>query len=297
VFQLFLVILLAQFTADFIFQKTVVISLKKTQLHKGLVIHVTNHLIVTVLAVLLYIAMSEHTSIAFLGKALVAIILIAILHYLIDWLKEILGRRYRTTVFSAGFYILDQMMHIFSIVVVLNALGLISYTLNQFKDDSMAFIFGEMAFSDPSKLLMLMIILIAATQGSGYFLGIVLRDLGPNAALNKGTYSIVDEKTEIKTLFNEKGEEVNEITTTKTEQFYKDSSKQIGRYIGMIERILIIIFIVQGIPHGLTFLIAVKSLTRFKQFENKQFAEYYLIGSLSSALIAIILGYAVLCVI
>jgi vacuolar-type H+-ATPase subunit I/STV1 len=43
-------------------------------------------------------------------------------------------------------------------------------------------------------------------------------------------------------------------------------------------------------PQGLAFLAALKTLTRFKQFEHKQFAEYYLIGTLSSAIIGILLG-------
>jgi hypothetical protein len=85
--------------------------------------------------------------------------------------------------------------------------------------------------------------------------------------------------------------------TIKTEHVYKDSYGKVGEYIGIIERILIMILIVKGIPHGITFLIAIKSLTRFKQFDNKQFAEYYLIGSLLSALFGIIVGYIILRVI
>jgi hypothetical protein len=296
-FELLLVFLLAHFTADFLMQTDHLIQLKKSRLHKGLTHHVTCHLIVTSLFALLYAFIAEHTTAAFIADILIAAIVITMIHYFVDWIKEFLRKKYKQVAISASLYILDQILHIASIIVVLNMLGLISYTFNQFKVNLLDFLFGNIAFSDPGKLLMLLIILIIATQGVGYFLGTVLRDLSSNPSLEKGTYNITNEKTEIKTTFNEKGEKANEITTFKTEQFLKDSPQKIGRYIGMIERILIMIFIVQGTPHGLTFLIAVKSLTRFKQFENKRFAEYYLIGSLLSALIAVVLGYTVVRVI
>lgn len=297
-FLLFLTFVLAHLIADFVLQSEKMNALKKTQLHKGLRKHVFSHFIVMFVGILIFAAVSKQTSLTSIIAMMFVAVGISIIHYFIDWTKELLGKGYISNiVISSCLYIFDQILHVISIVAVLNISGLISYTFDQFIIDSLSFLFNEMVFLNPEKLLLLAIIIIIATQGTGYFLGIVLRNLAPTSTLNKGTYSIVDEKTEIKSLFNEKGEEINEVTTIKTEQFYKDSPKKIGHYIGIIERLLIVIFIVQGIPQGMAFLIAVKSLTRFKQFENKQFAEYYLIGSLFSALIGIILGYAVLRVI
>ena len=73
-------------------------------------------------------------------------------------------------------------------------------------------------------------------------------------------------------------------------QFYNTNENPRGRYIGMLERILIVIFIVSNLIQGLALIIAMKTLTRFKQFEDKRFAEYYLIGTLLSLLIGIILA-------
>lgn len=290
-FELCLVFLIAHFTADFLLQSNHMIQLKKTNLHQGLIRHTTAHFMVTLFAVLLYIFLSD--SVTATIEYLFAAVLITLIHYGFDWAKESLGNKYNQVIASASLFIVDQILHVVSIIFVLEMVDLISVNFNQVKIGFLDFLFGNLAFSDLSKLLLLLIVIFIATQGAGYFLGIVLKNLSTNPVLQKGMYNIANEQTEIKTMFNEKGERANEITSIKTEQFLKDSPKKIGRYIGMIERLLIMIFIVQGTPQGLTFLIAVKSLTRFKQFENKRFAEYYLIGSLLSALIAVVLGYTV----
>ncbi|PTM59385.1 DUF3307 domain-containing protein [Desmospora activa] len=291
---LFLTFLLAHFAADFVFQGHRLIQLKKKHLHQGLALHSLCHLVITMLAVSLYtVIVGDPVDITW-GTMAVAAFFVAILHYLIDWMKVASGKRFTNTIISAGLFLIDQLLHVISIIVVLHTMGLIRYSFAAFKADSLQFLFGHMIFSDPVKLMLLVIIFILVTQGAGYFLNILLRNLGPTPSLGKGTYSIADEQTQIKTYHNEQGEEAQEVITVKTERIYRDSPHHIGRYIGMIERVLIIIFIVQGIPHGMMFLIAVKSLARFKQFESKEFAEYYLVGSLSSALIALVFGYAVL---
>src|SRR5699024_3136647 len=76
-------------------------------------------------------------------------------------------------------------------------------------------------------------------------------------------------------------------------QFYNINENPRGRYIGILERILIIIFIVSNLIQGLALIIAMKTLTRFKQFEDKRFAEYYIIGTLLSLVIGVILALTI----
>ncbi len=66
-----------------------------------------------------------------------------------------------------------------------------------------------------------------------------------------------------------------------------------GTWIGSIERILIITFIFLGHIEAIGFLIAAKSVFRFAGNGNRerQEAEYILIGTMLSFLIAIIVGY------
>ncbi|HNU23686.1 MAG TPA: DUF3307 domain-containing protein [Mesotoga sp.] len=63
-----------------------------------------------------------------------------------------------------------------------------------------------------------------------------------------------------------------------------------GKVIGIFERLLILTLYLTGNVASITIVIAAKSLARFKNFENKDFAEYYLIGTLASVMIAMVGG-------
>jgi hypothetical protein len=60
-----------------------------------------------------------------------------------------------------------------------------------------------------------------------------------------------------------------------------------GRVIGMLERILILFFVLANQFAAIGFFIAAKGFTRFKELDNKKFAEYFLIGTLLSSLFAV----------
>lgn len=63
-----------------------------------------------------------------------------------------------------------------------------------------------------------------------------------------------------------------------------------GRYIGMLERTLMVTLVVSGALSSIAFVIAAKALARFRQLAEFRFGEYYLIGTLSSTLIAVATG-------
>ena len=64
-----------------------------------------------------------------------------------------------------------------------------------------------------------------------------------------------------------------------------------GRVIGNLERILIFMFVFSGHLGAIAIIIAAKSIARYKELENKSFAEYYLIGTLTSTIIAILTAF------
>ncbi|MCK9155940.1 MAG: DUF3307 domain-containing protein [Paludibacteraceae bacterium] len=69
-----------------------------------------------------------------------------------------------------------------------------------------------------------------------------------------------------------------------------------GQWIGYLERILIMTFIMIGSVEGVGFLLAAKSIFRFGELKNDKeikTTEYVLIGTLSSFAIAILIGYLV----
>lgn len=69
--------------------------------------------------------------------------------------------------------------------------------------------------------------------------------------------------------------------------------KNAGRYIGVLERLLITTLIIcwpklDAATIGLIF--SAKSIARFPEFKKQHFAEYYLIGTLTSFIVAIAAG-------
>jgi hypothetical protein len=65
-----------------------------------------------------------------------------------------------------------------------------------------------------------------------------------------------------------------------------------GRVIGILERWLMFMVVVAAVDlSALGFIIAAKGLARLKQLEDRQFAEYMLVGTLLSAVSAVVVGF------
>ncbi len=63
-----------------------------------------------------------------------------------------------------------------------------------------------------------------------------------------------------------------------------------GWLIGYLERILAIILVAYGSVEGIGFLVAAKGLVRAQEWKNRALAEYFLVGTLLSILMATGLG-------
>lgn len=66
-----------------------------------------------------------------------------------------------------------------------------------------------------------------------------------------------------------------------------------GRLIGILERIFVYIFVLLGQFAAIGFILAAKGVARFQDFKSRTFAEYVLIGTLISTLLAMGIGYFV----
>lgn len=66
-----------------------------------------------------------------------------------------------------------------------------------------------------------------------------------------------------------------------------------GRLIGVLERMLIFVLVMQAQYGALAFVLAAKSMARFKSLDDREFAEYFLLGTLLSVLLAGVLGMVV----
>lgn len=63
-----------------------------------------------------------------------------------------------------------------------------------------------------------------------------------------------------------------------------------GRAIGVLERALALTLVLLGQFGALGLIVAAKSLARLKALEDRDFAEYFLIGTLASLLLALLVG-------
>lgn len=71
-------------------------------------------------------------------------------------------------------------------------------------------------------------------------------------------------------------------------------NERIGRRIGTIERLLILLLVISKNLSSLGLVITAKSIVRYPQLSNKAFAEYYLFGTLLSVVIALASAFFVL---
>ena len=63
-----------------------------------------------------------------------------------------------------------------------------------------------------------------------------------------------------------------------------------GRAIGALERAIVLTLVLLGEYGAIGWIIAAKSLARFKALEDREFGEYFLIGTLASFLLAVLAG-------
>ena len=63
---------------------------------------------------------------------------------------------------------------------------------------------------------------------------------------------------------------------------------RVGAAIGILERVLIVVFVLTATEAAIGFVVAAKTLARFRQLDDRDFAEYYLLGTLASVAVAIV---------
>lgn len=74
----------------------------------------------------------------------------------------------------------------------------------------------------------------------------------------------------------------------------KAATVRAGRYIGALERLLIVIGVLARSWEVIAAVIALKSVTRYKELDKQISAEYFLIGSLSSLVWSLLVALALL---
>lgn len=68
--------------------------------------------------------------------------------------------------------------------------------------------------------------------------------------------------------------------------------KGAGMIIGMLERTLVLTLMFLGQPTAIAMVFVAKSIIRFEESKERAFAEYYLVGTMSSIIFAMFMGMA-----
>ena len=74
------------------------------------------------------------------------------------------------------------------------------------------------------------------------------------------------------------------------DQHQRFASKDVGRAIGILERLIVFALVVTGNMMAVMFVMTAKAFTRFRELDSREFAEYVLIGTLMSVGLAALVG-------
>lgn len=272
-------LILAHLIADFYLQTDGMVKEKQKNLRK----HLLHHFFTTTLVLTSFWIF--HYGFANIFKNLVfPLAFIMVTHFFIDIIKIKLLDTIKITneenMKRLSFFVLDQILH----------LGIIILTCMlffHFKVTKIEGVFQEgVKLGLINSILFILIIVILATSVSGHMIKILLGSL-PNQLLTfEGKYAFKNERKEAHfTNLGEKGltEEYNYTIFSK-----HDLSR--GKLIGYIERLLVLLLTFYSAFPAIGFIVAAKSIARFKQMDDRDWAEYFLLGTLTSMFLGITLG-------
>lgn len=229
------ILLIAHFFADFTFQPTKLVQ-RKLNNFKYLIYHVLIYSVIFLIAIFPLVKFE---------KAIFPYIIIISSHFIIDWIRILIDKKFSRKAIVFASFIVDQIFHVLILAILYNYFDLGAETTA---------LYGHI-------------------QQWPYFNSLVIYSL---------TFVILWDTAAvfIKKLFTYI---IDENSCTQEE-----NDPQVGRIIGKLERIIISVLILCNQFGAIGFVLTAKSIARYKQLEDKNFAEKYLVGTLTSVLIAFI---------
>ncbi|MDX8046200.1 DUF3307 domain-containing protein [Gracilibacillus sp. S3-1-1] len=278
-----LLLLLGHLIADFWLQSDKMVTNKLKNLPK----HLFHHMLTTGIALVVvwgYQYEFQHIMTYFI----LPFAFIIISHFLIDLLKiklvDTIPRGSTDNLQRLGYFLLDQLIHVVMICLVsiffFNTKVLYLLDFNKTNDVSW---FHSIVF--------IIIIYILATSVSGHIIKFIIGSLPSKLTNFEGELTVKNQLNAVKT----KSLPQTENSFTEEYHYFSYSSplRSRGKLIGYVERLLVIILTAIGAYQSIAFIIAAKSIARFKQLDDRNWAEYFLLGTLSSILIGLVLGLIV----
>lgn len=282
-----LLLLLAHLIADFWLQTDLMVKNKMKHLKK----HMLHHLLTTGLALTIIWGVHYHFT-NIIGYLVFPIITICVTHFIIDVLKIKLLDTIKPigtdSLKKLGFFLLDQLLHVAMILlscIVFFDVEATTMLTRLLEND------GTSSFGVVNMLLFIIIIFILATSVSGHVIKLLVGSLPSDLANFEGEFTFNNKLLEV----NARNKPKRESNFTEEYHYFSYSNPlhSRGRVIGYIERLLVISLTVVGAYPSIAFIIAAKSIARFKQLDDRNWAEYFLLGTLSSIFLGLLLGILV----
>jgi hypothetical protein len=279
--MLLLSLILAHLIADFYLQTDEMVANKMKNIKK----HISHHFLINLLVLtVFYLFVSKEVSIVM--KLIFPLLFIVSSHFIIDMIKikllDTLKISNEENVKRASFFVIDQLLHLFCILLA--AQLFLGFEMVEILD----FFQHEDELGIVNSALIILIVVIFTTSVSGHLIKILLGSL-PNQLLTfEGKYAFKNERLEAQYAKNHTGNRVLSEEYNYTIFSKHDLSR--GKLIGYIERMLVLLLTFYSAYPAIGFIVAAKSIARFKQMDDRNWAEYFLLGTLTSMFIGITLG-------
>ncbi len=286
---LVLLLLLCHLTGDFIFQSNS-IAQNKHGLNRSMRIHILHHLLLNCLFVIPYWIIVHGLHFRTIESALTMSLILVVVHWVIDWVKvDLTKSRWLTrdemsewrSLFDLGSFIADQLLHIATIGAVVYWYSSSQWAKNAPTFHAFFFI-SHQNLPIPDRIVLWCITLILATRFSSVIVQILVHPL------TETNQQLIEHRiTRTTQIYNFQ----SEIQDQKSYAVVPASDVSRGRQIGYLERIIIMILIYKGAYAAIGFVVAAKSLVRFKNLDYREWAEYFLVGTLISTLLGMLWGF------
>lgn len=282
-----LLLFLAHLIADFWLQTDQMVKDKLKYLKK----HLLHHLLVSGIALaIIWAYQFEFKHI--IHYIILPLSFIIITHLLIDLLKIKLIDSVKSTradnMKQLVFFLVDQALH--AAIILLSC---ILFFQISFADMTASLIelSGTSSLHPVNTVLFIIIIYILATSVSGHIVKYIVGSLPSEFANFEGELTLRNRMIDVQ----ERNQPNTENSFTGEYHYftYSSPSRSRGKLIGYIERLLVILLTVIGAYPSIAFIIAAKSIARFKQLDDRNWAEYFLLGTLSSIFLGLVLGLIV----
>ncbi|MFD1450133.1 MULTISPECIES: DUF3307 domain-containing protein [Oceanobacillus] len=283
-----LLLLLAHLIADFWLQTDQMVQNKIKHLKK----HLLHHLVTTGIALAIiwgYQYEFQHIIYYFI----LPFAFIILTHLVIDLLKiklvDSIPKSPTDNIKRLGYFLSDQVLHI--IMILIACILFFHMTAAKMTAELFDLLHGTSSLNPFHTVLFMIIIYILAISVSGHIVKFIIGSLPSEFANFEGELTLKNQIAAGKEKIHAGAD--NRFTEEYHYFTYSTPLRSHGKLIGYLERLLVIILTAVGAYPSIAFIIAAKSIARFKQLDDRNWAEYFLLGTLSSIFLGLVLGLVV----